>query len=524
MPAPAPAAPQVVRWNQVPAPWTPATILRPAWHWLREAALPATLRALLDGATGAVALARPVFVSRYLSTYLSRRGTSLLFHGVSGAVDEIPTHLARVLERRRDTGRPLVRGELTDAEALALLVRGHLTPLDPPAELARFERYVARLHGLSAAAEKSTLMLLPSYACNLRCPYCFETPTRKQGAPATLRLMTEAFIDELFERVLPDAFGELEEGTEVRLYGGEPFLPAHLPVIRRVLGHAARRRLRVSATTNGTLVHEALECFGPGVGQIGSAQLSLDGPPAIHDRSRVAPGGPGTFERIVQSAILLAGRGTKVGVRINVTAEVAGHLPALAEALRAREAFGVENLSCYCAAVSPVRGSDARAFPELLTTAALQEAMGRANLEDLLGSPLKQTRDQVERLFRGAGTLETDRTCFCMLGRRESIAVDPAGDVYGCYKEAGDPDRRVGTITARGRLVMNERHALYRRRTVSSFEPCRSCSIALFCGGGCARRAEDEHGTIFAEHCDSRKELVGRAIVEVHAQKCSATA
>lgn len=167
----------------------------------------------------------------------------------------------------------------------------------------------------------------------------------------------------------------------------------------------------------------------------------------------------------MSNALLLARRGTKVRVRVNVTAEIADVLSALAEALRERGVFGVENLSFYCSAVNRVRGlSEGRSFPPVLTTAALQEAMRDAGVEEMLGSPLKRTCDEVESLFGNAGTLKTDQTCHCMLGHRESMAIDPAGDVYGCYEEVGDPDRRMGTITEQSRLLTNERHTLYRRR------------------------------------------------------------
>ena len=42
---------------------------------------------------------------------------------------------------------------------------------------------------------------------------------------------------------------------------------------------------------------------------------------------------------------------------------------------------------------------------------------------------------------------------------------------------------------------------------------CRSCSVALTCGGGCPLQAEIANGTIFSNHCDSHKELVAKSII-----------
>jgi len=66
---------------------------------------------------------------------------------------------------------------------------------------------------------------------------------------------------------------------------------------------------------------------------------------------------------------------------------------------------------------------------------------------------------------------------------------------------------------------VDNRYNMYQSRNVASHEPCRSCSVALTCGGGCPLQAEIANGTIFSNHCDSHKELVAKSIIAFVEQK-----
>ena len=86
--------------------------------------------------------------------------------------------------------------------------------------------------------------------------------------------------------------------------------------------------------------------------------------------------------------------------------------------------------------------------------------------------------------------------------------------MYGCYEEAGYTNKRIGVVTNEGLVdFVDNRYDTYQSRNVASHEPCRSCSVALTCGGGCPLQAEIANGTIFSNHCDSHKELVAKSII-----------
>ena len=69
-----------------------------------------------------------------------------------------------------------------------------------------------------------------------------------------------------------------------------------------------------------------------------------------------------------------------------------------------------------------------------------------------------------------------------------------------------DTNKRIGVVTDEGLVdFVDNRYGTYQSRNVASHEPCRSCSVALTCGGGCPLQAEIANGTIFSNHCDSHK-------------------
>ncbi len=82
--------------------------------------------------------------------------------------------------------------------------------------------------------------------------------------------------------------------------------PAHHDRIGRLMAGANERGMGVAVVTNGYDV----EAFLPLLlgGAVREVQVTLDGPPEIHDRRRVLHNGLGTFARVAAGIDALAGR------------------------------------------------------------------------------------------------------------------------------------------------------------------------------------------------------------------------
>jgi radical SAM protein with 4Fe4S-binding SPASM domain len=131
------------------------------------------------------------------------------------------------------------------------------------------------------------LTFMMTYRCNLRCTMCW------QWGEAGLfhELSREHELQQLdlptLRAVVDDVAGD---GAGVFLWGGEPFLHRDLMAF---VEHVKSKGLYCSINTNGTyLPREAARLVELGVDAI---MVSVDGPPAIHDRIR---GMDGSFQRI----------------------------------------------------------------------------------------------------------------------------------------------------------------------------------------------------------------------------------
>ena len=147
-------------------------------------------------------------------------------------------------------------------------------------------------------------------ACNLKCTHCYAAT---EGTPD--ELSTEealAIIDDLA------AFG-----VPVLLFsGGEPFVR---PDILTLAKYAMSQGLRVVFSTNGTLINAELAAEIKSIGA-SYAGISIDGMQEVHDRFRVCKG---AFQQSLNGIRLCREAGVKVGLRVTMTKENVGEIPAI---------------------------------------------------------------------------------------------------------------------------------------------------------------------------------------------------
>lgn len=137
--------------------------------------------------------------------------------------------------------------------------------------------------------------------CNLLCVHCYSD---SDGQPHAGEMdTTEAFsmIDDLAEFRVP----------VLLLSGGEPLLR---PDIMDIIAYARKRGIRVTISTNGTLIDRPMskELKGLGVSYVG---ISLDGIGATNDRFR---GQTGAYDRALAGIRNCLAVGQKVGLRLTM--------------------------------------------------------------------------------------------------------------------------------------------------------------------------------------------------------------
>ena len=153
-------------------------------------------------------------------------------------------------------------------------------------------------------------------ACNLSCSHCYAAYAGEQKVLSTEQAL--AVIDDLA------AFG-----APVLLFsGGEPFAR---PDIRTLAAYAKEKGLRVTFSTNGTLIDDATADWlrDLGVAYVG---ISIDGTEAIHDAFRRRPG---AYQLALDAIRRLRARSVKVGLRVTMTRDNVRAIPDIFALMRA---------------------------------------------------------------------------------------------------------------------------------------------------------------------------------------------
>lgn len=437
------------------------------------------------------------YISRYLNA-IDLGETVLLFNGVNGCLDEVSGKPAAILK----SGNSELLTSLTEGDQAALLKRGHITSLTPEEELLRFREYASALHKkLETDSQTGGIMLLMSYNCNLACKYCYQQKHRPQKSKA---LITPELVEAVFEKYVSQMIpGARLQGSDISFYGGEPFLPANEPAIRKALEYAKKYGMTASAISNATKTDLMPDIFGPGPGQVSRVQVSLDGSRELHDVSRVPLSGERTYDKILENISLLLERKTAVSIRLNLDRRTLASVPQLIAELKAKNILG-NKYATICA--SPLHDNiaevDATDFMGLAELSAQVFSLG-IDLEH----PVSLHASDASYLLSLKAGIGLTHTSFCMQTMQRTLVLDPFGDLYACFEEAGYPEFRVGHVSQNGVEFFPLRDT-YKRRHIANMADCLKCPVALACGGQCGARCRAKTGDLFKPHCGDIKQVI----------------
>lgn len=455
---------------------------------------------------------RRISIKHYISQYLNiidLGGSALLFNGVNGCLDEIAGEVVGILK----TGDPEKLRNLSPKYINILAKRGHITSLPPALELQRFKEFSAALHQKQEKeAKHGGIMLLLSYNCNLSCKYCYQQAHRPHKVQA---VMSSALIESIFGKHLPQIIPGIDyRNFEVSFYGGEPFLKTNEAIIRKVLEYTKKHNLRVSSISNATEVDSMMDIFGPGPGFVNRMQISLDGNRELHDTSRIPISGKRTFDKIIGNIAMLLERKTKISIRLNLSRRTLPSVPQLIEELKAKDILGNKYASIYA---SPLHDNIAEVdATDFMDVAEFSSQVFNLGID--LEHPVSLRANEMSYLFSLEKGIGLTHTCFCMQTMQRTLVVDPFGDLYACFEEAGYPEFRVGHVSKSG-VEFFPLYETYKTRHISNMDECVKCSVALACGGQCGVKSRAKTGDLFKPHCADMKRVLLEGIKFAYQKK-----
>ena len=401
-----------------------------------------------------------------LITRYDETGEFLVFNTASGALVALPSGLGREVEM-------FSAGALDSAD----LAPGLLDLLaEQGFAISREEDEVAKVIERNRLGivdpNRLDVFLLPNMNCNFACPYCYESHYASR-------------IDDEVERRIIAWFEEMVPRFKVVLlswFGGEPLLSFETVLRLQRAVHEICDRAAVGfnshITTNGYLLNaeRAAELCAA---DLLSYQITMDGPPEIHNQRRLLKGPGDSFERIFTNICHLAEYEPRANIklRVNFDATTIGRIPELLER------FPVE-----------IRGRLHPVLERLFDQGHL--FIGRS--PEWIALQTEIVYDTARKLGFSVTTtpLNPGKLTYCYADRASQFLFNHRGDVFKCTVSEFTPEERLGYLDEGGEIVWEGDRFRDWMDVPALDDDCHRCTYLPMCMGGCRKnRAETGHAS-----------------------------
>lgn len=305
-----------------------------------------------------------------------------------------------------------------------------------------------------------SLTIAPTLDCNFACRYCYEKH-RSIYMTKSIQQKVLSFI----ELYLKDI-----KYLDIVWYGGEPLLAKDVVfnLTKEICSLADKYKVNTqfSMITNGYLLTKNVANHMHTLG-IDSVQVTIDGPPDIHNSRRPLKGGNGTFDTIIDNLKNCETLIPNLSIRINVDHNNMSQLPILEDILYNQGISNFANLAY--SPVDAISENNKKYEPNCLT---MQE-FSNVYLEYLIKELKKGNYDIfVPPMGSGCGAIASN-----------SWVIAPDGYLYKCWCDIGYEEKRVGHISDPNKL--NSNYYNWLSFDIFKFAECKKCSILPLCMGAC---------------------------------------
>ncbi|MEV0733439.1 radical SAM protein [Polymorphospora sp. NPDC050346] len=393
------------------------------------------------------------------------------------------TRISKVLPVKRAVADDLEAGRVPaigDQQLEALRRYQLLVPADEN----ELEAVNQRFNSNAADLGRRHVALLPTAYCNMGCTYCGQTHRRTS--------LRGNHREAVRRRVL--AMLEHPQTRAMRLdwFGGEPLMgfAAIRDLSQSFVPVVDQRELDWTSVivTNGALLDIrkikvlAEEC------RVTHAEITIDGPPEMHDRHRPLKSGETSFWRIVEAVTQAlddeSTAGMTFGIRSNVDVHNEDSITELLELLAAhgfahpRVRFGIKPVHSWSNDVSAIE-------------------VGKRHFADREAQWLKIMR----RLGLNCEILPPAPTeVVCPAASRSDELIAPDGDVFSCSEQPlvdQLADTAVGHVTQPWADNAGPRplgaYDDWTQDVAAGQRSCSSCEFYPTCGGACPKLWRDGH-------------------------------
>ena len=341
------------------------------------------------------------------------------------------------------------------------------------------------------------LFFVPNYSCNFACSYCYQ----EGYSPAESKMTTEV-VDAFFDYIGSEFVGRKKYIT---VFGGEPLLPGEnqRKIIEYLLQKSNEANLDLAFVTNGYTLASYVELLK--TASIREVQVTLDGTKSVHDSRRYMKGGQSTFDKIIEGIDRCLQNDISINLRMVADKDNLNNLPELAR-------FAIEKGWTK----SPLfKTQIGRNYELHVCNSSPEKLFTRTDLYTHIYELMKVYPEIMEFYKPGFSIAkyiseyeELPSPLFdsCPACKSE-WAFDFTGTIYSCTATVGKKGEELGTFypsVTRNEEIISQ----WQDRDITTIEKCKTCDVALACGGGCASVAKNKYGSINSPDCRPIKELL----------------
>nr|WP_113757786.1 radical SAM protein [Brevibacillus laterosporus] len=364
-------------------------------------------------------------------------------------------------------------------------------------------------------ARKTQVMqyvICPTYTCNFRCPYCFESHEIHEK----MSLLTDEQPNEIWKAI--DFFHQesgLKKGM-INLFGGEPLLPFTHKIVQKICEKAVELDFEIGCNTNGYHLPTFVDLLENYKDRL-NLTITIDGPEHIHDQRRILVGGKGTFKKIDNSIVDVLNRGISITVRVNIDKTNKNTVSTLIEHYKENEILGREGFKIHFA---PVTDHTCQSTGDnLMQGIEILKQLRRdiSNLEELENQQKIIVGSDMYRYVYSVSQLDPElqrkaipflpNIVFCESVQGRKITFGPDNHIYACADLIGRAEYKIGDYYP-DFLLKEWKWDKWKSFNSLTIPQCRSCSSAPICGGGCAAEALVVYGNLDQPHCTHAGEQV----------------
>jgi len=357
-----------------------------------------------------------------------------------------------------------------------------------------------------------SFLIVPSYACNLNCTYCYEqTYDIKHFNILDKKIIIDKqfnVIEKTIEDLRKTNDNFLNKDIKITIMWWEPLLLGQKMVISYILKKVEEKWYSVNIITNGVDVVSFIPYLKKEI--VDHIQITLDGTKAVHDKRRIFHDWKWSFDTIMSNIKEVLKNWIKTYLRVNVDDENIMNLPELAD-LIVKNFDDLSNLYPYIYILQDWWCSWQQNVIDESESIKTVFELQRENPNMTIFRKKFHPAEFIESIFDNKVYQPILRHCWAA---RNQIILDYKWNIYKCWHWIGNWDYKVWTFDEEHSY--NEKNSMRKDRSVKKFKECDSCNYRYICGTWCpaAKHWGGTHLDIDKPNCVEYEKLIESLVLE----------